>query len=106
LLFSATDARRHDRFWDGADIALEIVSKDKPERDLVDKRSDYAEAGIPEYWIVKPLTETISVLRLVQGVYEEAGNFRRGQPATSILRPDFSVAVEQVFDACQLQTGK
>jgi hypothetical protein len=31
-----------------------VVSADKPERDLVEKRGDYAEAGIPEYWIVNP----------------------------------------------------
>jgi len=27
---------------------LEVVSEDKPERDLVDKRGDYAEAGVPD----------------------------------------------------------
>ena len=32
----------------------EVVSPDRPERDLVDKRIDYAEAGIPEYWVVDP----------------------------------------------------
>jgi Uma2 family endonuclease len=48
LLLSATDPRRQNRFWLGADLALEIVSEDKPERDLVDKRSDYAEAGVQE----------------------------------------------------------
>jgi Uma2 family endonuclease len=48
LLLSATDPRRQDRFWLGADLALEIVKEDKPERDLVDKRSDYAEAGVPK----------------------------------------------------------
>ncbi len=64
LLLSAVDSRRQNRFWDGADLALEIVSEDKPERDLVQKRGDYAEARVPEYWIVNPLTETITVLRL------------------------------------------
>jgi Uma2 family endonuclease len=64
LLLSATDPRRQNRFWLAADLALEVVSEDKPERDLVDKRNDYAEGVVPEYWIVNPLTETISVLQL------------------------------------------
>src|SRR5258708_4888537 len=42
LLLSATDPRRQNRFWLGADLALEIVSEDKPERDLVDKQEGYA----------------------------------------------------------------
>ncbi|HEV3447397.1 MAG TPA: Uma2 family endonuclease, partial [Gemmataceae bacterium] len=64
LLLSAADPRRQDRFWVGADLALEVVSEDKPERDLVDKRGDYAEARVPEYWIVNPQAETITVLHL------------------------------------------
>src|SRR5207247_6762550 len=36
----------------------EIVSPDDPERDLRVKRADYAEAGIPEHWIVNPADET------------------------------------------------
>ena len=99
LLLSATDSRRQDRFWLGADLALEVVSADKPERDLVDKRTDYAEAHVPEYWIVNPLTETITVLRLRGNAYEEAGSFRRGQSVTSVLLPEFSVLVADVFDA-------
>src|ERR1700756_4654945 len=58
LLLLASDPRRQDRYWTGADLALEVVSADKPERDLVDKLADYAEAGVPEYWIVDPQTET------------------------------------------------
>ena len=64
LLLSNSDTRRQNRFWLGADLALEVVSPDKPERDLVEKRGDYAEGRVPEYWIVNPLTETITVLRL------------------------------------------
>jgi Uma2 family endonuclease len=99
LLLSAADSRRQNRFWLGADLALEVVSEEKPERDLVDKRGDYAEGRVPEYWIVNPQTETITVLRLRGDAYEEAGIYRRGESAASMLLPDFSVAVAAVFDA-------
>jgi Uma2 family endonuclease len=48
LAKSAKDPRRQNRFWRGADVTMEVVSKDKPERDLIDKRFDYAEGNIPE----------------------------------------------------------
>ena len=99
LLLSAADSRRQNRFWLGADLVLEVVSEEQPERDLVDKRGDYAEAHVPEYWIVNPQTETITVLRLRGDAYEEAGVYRRGESAVSTLLPDFSVAVAAVFDA-------
>ena len=102
LLLSANDSRRQNRFWDGADLALEIVSEDKPERDLVDKRGDNAEARVPEYWIVNPRSESITVLRLCDEAYEEAGTFRRGDSAASTLRPEFSVAVSEVFDSARV----
>jgi Uma2 family endonuclease len=99
VLLSATDPRRQNRFWMGADLAVEVVSEDKPERDLVNKRGDYAEGGVPEYWIVNPQTETITVLRLSGDAYEEAGVYRRGEMAASELLAGFSVAVAAVFDA-------
>ncbi len=99
LLLSATDPRRQNRFWLGADLALEVVSEEKPERDLVDKRGDYAEGGVPEYWIVNPQSETITVLRLSGQAYEEAGIYRRGESAASVVLAGFSVDVSAVFDA-------
>ncbi len=66
---------------------------------MIDKRGDYAEARVPEYWIVNPQTETITVLRLQGDSYEEAGIYRRGQSAASVLMPEFSVVVDDVFDA-------
>jgi Uma2 family endonuclease len=99
MLLSASDPRRQDRFWNGADLALEVVSKEKPERDLIDKRGDYAEGRVPEYWIVNPQTETITVLRLRGDAYEEAGTYRRGESAASPSLTGFSVAVAAVFDA-------
>jgi len=99
LLLSAADPRHQDRFWLGADLALEVVSEDKPERDLIDKRGDYAEAFVPEYWIVNPSAETITVLRLEGDAYVEAGIYRRGDSARSVLASEFTIAVAGVFDA-------
>jgi Uma2 family endonuclease len=101
LLTSAEDDRNQSRFWEGADLVVEVVSKDKPERDLVDKRLDYAEGNVPEYWMVNPLTETISVLQLGGQAYEDTGVYRRGESARSVLNPDFSISVDAVFDAAK-----
>src|ERR1700730_15098711 len=49
MFLSAKDPRRQERFWLGADLVLEVVSEDEPDRYLVDKRADYAEARVPEY---------------------------------------------------------
>ncbi len=99
LLLSAADSRRQNRFWLGADLALEVVSEEKPERDLVEKRGDYAEGRVPEYWIVNPQAETITVLRLRGDAYEETGVYRRGDSAASVVLAGFSVAVSAAFDA-------
>jgi Uma2 family endonuclease len=99
VLRSAKDPRRRDRYWKGADLTLEVVSKDKRQRDLTEKRGDYAEGGVPEYWIVNPFSETITVLRLEGNAYVEHGVFGRGTTATSALLTGFAVSVDAVMDA-------
>lgn len=99
LLQDAADPRRTNQFWSGADLVLEVVSADDPGRDLVNKRSDYARAGIPEYWIVNPINERITVLSLDNDHYEAFGDWGRGEIARSALLIDCSVAVSDVFDA-------
>jgi Uma2 family endonuclease len=98
LLLDAKDPRRENRFWTGADLVLEVVSKDNPERDLVQKRDDYARAKIPEYWIVNPLTETILVFHLKSKKYQQSGSYPRGTRAASRIL-DVAVSVDEVFDA-------
>ena len=94
-----SDPRRQDRYWLGADLVVEVVSPDDPERDLVEKRADYAEGRIPEYWIADPRDETITVLALEGGKYAEHGVFGRGDQATSPLLEGFAADVSSVFDA-------
>ena len=99
LVRDANDPRRQNRYWLGADLVVEIVSPDDPERDIKVKRIDYAEAGIPEYWIVDPEDETIAVLWLEGESYTERGLFHRGEIATSILLSGFELPVTDVLDA-------
>jgi Uma2 family endonuclease len=99
LVRDANDPRRQNRYWLGADLVVEVVSSDDPERDTKVKRKEYAQAGIPEYWIVDPLTATITVLALEGELYAEHGVFHRGDQATSKLLGGFSVSVDAVLDA-------
>ena len=93
-----SDPRNQDRFWLGADVVVEVVSPDDPGRDLVVKRADYAEAAIPEYWIVDARVETVTVLTLAGGAYVEHGVFSRGEAATSPLLDGLTIAVTAMVD--------
>lgn len=99
LLMDAEDPRRQNDYWLGADLVAEIVSPDRPQRDTEEKPLDYAEAAIPEYWIINPLTDTVTVLVLYGDAYSEHGHFGRGQQAVSKLLEGFSVSVDSLLDA-------
>ena len=75
FMLRANRARRHNQFWEGADLVIEVVSDDDPDRDLVTKRSEYAQANISEYWIVDPRHRSVAVLTLDAGsnVYKRWG---------------------------------
>jgi Uma2 family endonuclease len=99
LVCNAGDPRRQNRYWLGADLVVEIVSPNNPERDTHGKRLDYAEVGIPDYWIVNPEEETITVFQLARTSCVEHGVFHRGDTATSALLPGFQLPVNTVLDA-------
>lgn len=87
----------HDRrkIQNGADLAIEIVSegKENRDRDVVIKKKLYAEAGIREYWIVDPQERSITVLSLEGASYRTAGEYKPGDQAASVLLPGFTVDV-------------
>lgn len=88
---------------DRADLVMEVLMDEAEDRnrDYVDKRRDYALAGIPEYWIVDPQEEVIVVLRLEGKEYAEHGRYTTGDTATSALLPGFAVPVDDVWAAAQ-----
>jgi len=93
--------KRGNRFWLGADLVVEVVSPDDPDRDYVNKRADYAACGIPEYWIADPRDRTIRQLLLVQQGYVEHALFRDGDRLESAVLPGLAVDVSAVFDAAR-----
>jgi Uma2 family endonuclease len=99
LALDVEDPRLQNAYFTGADLVIEIVSPSSRTLDTQVKRTEYAEAGIPEYWIVDPEVATITVLRLERDAYIEHGVFRRGETATSSLLEGFVVEVSAVLDA-------
>ncbi|MDB5296937.1 MAG: hypothetical protein JWO31_2920 [Phycisphaerales bacterium] len=104
VVFIGKRSRRRvsQEFWEGADLAMEVVSEDDPSRDYVKKRSEYAAAGIKEYWIVDPRDRSITVLVLKGKKYQERGRYLDGQLAPSAILPGFvAAAVTGTFDAAK-----
>jgi Uma2 family endonuclease len=88
-------------FWDGADLAVEVVSDDpnSRRRDLLGKREEYAAAGVPEYWIIDPAERRVTVLRLPKGAaaYEVHGEWVDTGTLTSPTLPGFTLSVEEIL---------
>jgi Uma2 family endonuclease len=81
---------------ESAIIALEIVSPESRTRDYRFKRSEYSVVGIPEYWIVDPTEQKVTVLTLVEGWYEQV-EFRGNERIVSEMFPELVLTVEQVL---------
>jgi Uma2 family endonuclease len=65
-------------------LVVEVVSPNQSKRDYEDKRQEYGARGIPEYWIVDPLLNKVTVLQLKDGVYQDQV-YTADQPIVSLL---------------------
>jgi len=78
------------------DLVVEALSSDRC-RDLVMKREIYAEAGIPEYWILDPAHDTITVLRLSGSQYVEEAVLGSDDTLTTTTIPGFELQLSRLF---------
>ncbi|NDJ19825.1 Uma2 family endonuclease [Myxacorys almedinensis] len=81
-------------------LAVELVSpgKENEDRDYRYKRSEYGARGIAEYWIVDPAQAQVTVLTLVDGLYEEA-IFQADERLVSPTFPTLELTAKQVLQA-------
>ncbi|NEP82120.1 MAG: Uma2 family endonuclease [Okeania sp. SIO3B3] len=77
-------------------LVIEVVSPDNPARDYRYKRSEYAVRGIPEYWIVDPIQQEISVLTLNEGFYDNVV-FQGEQVIVSQVFPNVELTANQIL---------
>ncbi|VAW32655.1 hypothetical protein MNBD_CHLOROFLEXI01-1933 [hydrothermal vent metagenome] len=95
---SHSNLERHTEQWfEQIDLAMEVISPDDPGRDLETKRREYAQANIPEYWVIDPRSSEIMVLALADNRYAVHGVFGIGETATSALLDGFSLPIAEVF---------
>jgi Uma2 family endonuclease len=87
----------HKEYVERVGLAIEVVSDSNRIHDLQTKRSEYAAAGIPEYWIVDPEPQRVTVLKLEADHYVVHGEFSPGDRAGSTLLHEFEVDVTQLF---------
>lgn len=74
-------------------LAVEVISPSSVRTDTVTKPVDYADAGIPNYWVIDPNPPvTATVYHLVVGTYEEsqraAGQFTVSEPCALTIDLD------------------
>lgn len=80
-------------------LVVEVASPGNESSDTVDKRSEYALSGIPEYWIINRMRGYVLVLSLdMDYEYSPVGEFRGADPIHSLLFPKLEVTAEALLD--------
>ena len=78
------------------DLVVEALSTNR-RHDLTLKRGWYAAAGIPEYWILDPVNDTLTILELSGNEYSERAVLGPDDTLTTALLPGFELAFERLF---------
>lgn len=81
-------------------MVVEVVSPGETNRewDYVEKRSEYAERGIPEYWLIDPQADLVTVLTLAGKTYT-ATEFRGSDRVISPICRTLQLTAAQLLKA-------
>ncbi|MDA0269304.1 MAG: Uma2 family endonuclease [Cyanobacteria bacterium] len=79
-------------------LVVEVVSDSTVTTDYRTKRVEYNVLNIPEYWVVDPIKHCITVMQPVEDLYE-ALQFTGSAPIPSLIFPELSLTVAEVFAA-------
>lgn len=79
------------------DLVIEILSAGNSQRDLSDKFCLYEEAGVAEYWIVRPSNKEVNVFVLENGKYRGLAPIVEGKEITSVKFPTLKLNTSDIF---------
>ena len=86
------------KYFRGApDLVVEILSPSTTRRDRDAKFRLYERFGVREYWLVDPVAELIEVYRLVNGNFERAGFYGKGETLTTPTLNGAAISMDAVF---------
>ena len=68
------------------------------QRDYVEKQQQYQDRGIPEYCIIDPTAQIVTLLSLKDGTYQ-ATEFRGDQTIPFKVAPDLNLTATQILQA-------
>ncbi|MGH7199002.1 MAG: Uma2 family endonuclease [Planctomycetaceae bacterium] len=80
------------------EIVIEIVSPSSVHRDYVEKREEYLQFGVREYWIIDAEKQQMLVLRRSRGKWSERA-VKPDEPYQCGLLPGFALDLAAVFRA-------
>ncbi len=85
---------------DGLMLAVEVLSPgaEQISRDYTDKAIEYQNTGIPEYWIVDPIEQKITVLVLDKGSYIKTV-FTKDEAICSATFSEFKITASEILSA-------
>ncbi|MCU0734843.1 MAG: Uma2 family endonuclease [Methylotetracoccus sp.] len=86
------------RYVDGApDLVVEILSPQTAKKDRLTKRLVYQAAGVPEYWIIDPVGNTLEQYLLDNGVYAAPNIYGPEDSMSLRLQPEASLGLAEWF---------
>jgi len=77
------------------DLVVEVLSASTAAHDRATKLNLYAEAGVPEVWLMDP--QTVEVLKLQANKYLVHSIFAGRQTLTSSLFPAWEISLDELF---------
>ncbi|GAP99315.1 Uma2 family endonuclease [Leptolyngbya sp. NIES-2104] len=85
-------------------LVVEVVSPREPgqqnyDRDYVEKRTEYASRGVPEYWLIDPDRSVVVVLYLEGNQYIEIGAFRNDDRISFRTFANLNLTAAQILNA-------
>jgi Uma2 family endonuclease len=82
------------------EIVIEVVSPGSEQRDYVEKREEYLQFGVLEYWVIDAGRQEMLALRRSGGRWAER-IVRSGEIYQTPQLPDFEFALAPIFDAAR-----
>jgi Uma2 family endonuclease len=79
------------------DLVVEVLSRSTEARDRGRKMDLLARYGVPEYWIVDPVKNTLEIYALHGAAYAQVGVYDGGQEVMSSTLPGLSFSADRIF---------